>query len=130
VKPCLDCGEPTVGSRCDGCRIARPSRPSNAHPLLRTARWARLSRSLRKRSPFCEVCGRTDQLSVDHIVPASERPDLIFEIENLRVLCRHHNQSRGNRCTDQERQQVLAALAKRTPSPHAERAQPRPSVAS
>jgi hypothetical protein len=44
------------------------------------------------------------------VIPASERPDLIFAIPNLRVLCLHCNQSRGNRCTGQERQAVLAAL--------------------
>jgi 5-methylcytosine-specific restriction endonuclease McrA len=116
LRPCLGCGEPTTGSRCPDCAIPRPSRLSTAHPKLRTHRWQRLSERLRRRSPFCEICGSTDRLSVDHVIPASERPDLIFAIENLRVLCLHHNQSRGNRCTDEERQQVLDTLAKRRPS--------------
>jgi 5-methylcytosine-specific restriction endonuclease McrA len=116
-RPCLLCGAPIPsGSRCPDCRIARPSKPPTAHPLLRTYRWDQLSKRLRNRSPFCEICDSTDRLSVDHVIPASERPDLIFAIENLRVLCLHHNQSRGNRCTEEERQRVLDALAKRKPS--------------
>jgi 5-methylcytosine-specific restriction endonuclease McrA len=114
TKLCL-CGEDAEPgrSRCADCRLPRTPRPSTAHPALRTARWTRLSRSLRKASPFCELCGSTEQLQVDHIIPASEDETLIFDRCNLRVICGWHNRSRSNNCTDDERAAVHAAIARR-----------------
>lgn len=111
MKPCLGCGDPVEGSRCPGCR-PKDSRPSRSHPYLHTARWTGLSKRLRKLSSQCEGCGSTKNLSVDHIIPASEREDLIFNVHNLRVWCMDCQRHRGNRCTDEERQMVEARLAK------------------
>jgi 5-methylcytosine-specific restriction endonuclease McrA len=77
---------------------------------LHTTRWAKLSKRLRRMSPFCESCGSTEHLSVDHVIPASERPDLIFEVANLRILCSTCNQKRGNNCTNEERAMVEQRL--------------------
>jgi hypothetical protein len=61
-------------------------------------------------SSFCEMCSATDRLSVDHVIPVSERPDLAYEILNTRVLCLSCNGRRGNNCTDAEREAVLNAI--------------------
>ena len=61
----------------------------------------------RKASPFCEFCSATQNLSADHIIPVSERPDLAYEVANIRVLCLECNGRRGNNCTDEEREAVL-----------------------
>ena len=61
-------------------------------------------------SPFCEWCEATEQLSVDHVIPVSERPDLAYKVENCRVLCLSCNGKRANNCTDDERATVLKRL--------------------
>lgn len=58
-------------------------------------------------------CGTKDNLTGDHIIPVSERPDLAYELLNVTVRCRSCNGRRANHCTDAERQQVLDALAAR-----------------
>ncbi|ULN33620.1 HNH endonuclease [Mycolicibacterium smegmatis] len=70
-----------------------------------------MSKRLRRLSPFCENCGSTTGLSADHIVPASERPDLVYEMANLRVLCMNCNRRRGNNCTPKERAMVEQRMA-------------------
>jgi 5-methylcytosine-specific restriction endonuclease McrA len=49
---------------------------------------------------------------VDHVVPLSDPlgAQLAHDELNLRVLCRSHNAERDDRCTDQQRQQVLDAI--------------------
>lgn len=114
-RPCLTCGQLiAAGSRCTDCR------PTNARYRRgkqgRTAsdwRWRKLSQKLRRLSPFCERCLATTDLTVDKIIPLSERPDLAHEELNLRVYCRSCNGERGDRVTDHERQQVLGAIAAR-----------------
>ena len=112
LRPCLGCGDPTTGSRCPDCAIPRPSRPSTPpHPKLRTAQWERLSKRLRKLTPFCELCEVTENLTVDHVIPLSQDDALAYVIENLRVLCRSCNSRRAATCTDEERQRVHDAIA-------------------
>lgn len=118
LKPCLDCGEPSEGTRCDEHRRAQVRDRSRARTRRTdTARWKRLSRRLRKLSPFCEFCGATDTLSVDHIIPVSQRPDLEYVIDNCRILCRSCNSARGDRVTDDERAAVLQRIATRGGAP-------------
>jgi 5-methylcytosine-specific restriction endonuclease McrA len=64
-------------------------------------------------SPFCEWCGAVDDLTVDHIIPSSEAPGLVYEICNLRVLCRDCNTRRGTNVTDDERNLVYVAIRAR-----------------
>ncbi|RUP30707.1 MAG: HNH endonuclease [Mycolicibacterium sp.] len=77
-------------------------------------RWRKLSQSIRREVKFCEVprCPDTD-LTVDHIIPIDEAPDLIYARENLRVMCRTHNGQRQDKCTDAEREQVQARIRAR-----------------
>lgn len=113
-RPCIhpSCGElVTGGSRCPEHRIKRKG--TQHHPHLNSNRWKRLSKRLRKASPFCELCGATERLAVDHIIPLSEDPTLAFAVENTRVLCVSCNATRKDHCTDEERQDVLARIAQR-----------------
>ncbi|MCI4675291.1 hypothetical protein [Candidatus Mycolicibacterium alkanivorans] len=53
MTPCLTCGEPGRGSRCDSCRgYDRQHR--------------KLSRKARRLQPFCQSCGSTENLQLDH----------------------------------------------------------------
>lgn len=113
-KPCLACGEDAEPgkSRCADCQPKRTTTLSRAE-RHRTSAWDRLSARLRKASPFCERCGATTDLTVDHIIPLAQDPALALEPLNCRVLCRFHNGQRQHRCTDAERQAVHAAIAAR-----------------
>lgn len=112
-RPCLECGYLIAsGSRCADCkpknlRYERGKRGRTASDW----RWRKLSQKLRSLSRFCERCLAATDLTVDHIIPPAERPDLTYEVLNLRVWCRSCNGSRGDRVTDHERQQVLDAIA-------------------
>ena len=114
LRPCLVCGAPSEQSRCpdDRPKPTNKVRPKG-HVHTNTTRWKRLSAKARKASPFCEICSATQTLSADHIIPVSERPDLAHEILNIRVLCLVCNGRRGNNCTDEEREAVLARLQAR-----------------
>lgn len=114
-KPCISCGELIAsGSRCPGCRLPTASRPkASATRRGYDHRWANLSKRLRKQSPFCQTCGSTTNLTVDHIIPLSESPDLRLEPLNCQVLCRTCNSRRNNRCANDERQAVHTAITAR-----------------
>lgn len=110
-RPCIQCGT-LVDPPASRCKLHKiKSTGIRSHPYLHTARWEKLSKKLRKHSPFCESCNATTHLSVDHVIPVSERPDLVFVVENCRVLCATCNGRRGNRCTDDERTRVETAIA-------------------
>jgi 5-methylcytosine-specific restriction endonuclease McrA len=109
LRPCLDCGTPSDGPRCPAHTTTTKQRPKG-HIHTNTTRWKNLSKRLRKLSPFCELCGAREQLSVDHILPVSEAPELVFAEENLRVGCLSCNGSRGNRFTHDEAHAVLKRL--------------------
>jgi 5-methylcytosine-specific restriction endonuclease McrA len=112
-RPCIGCGSLIErGSRCGPCTPKRKTRDT-AHAGT-DWRWRKISEKLRRLSPFCEVPGCTSKdLTVDHIIPVSERPDLAKDELNCRVLCRSHNAARGTTCTDAERDQVLSAIKAR-----------------
>lgn len=116
-RPCIKCGVLiATGSRCDDCRLRHRTTPRGTKGRTATdRRWRNLSQKLRRASPFCELPGCTSvDLTVDHIIPLSERTYLAYDEANLRVICRRHNAAKGNRCTDIERDHVLAAIAART----------------
>lgn len=112
-RPCIDCGDliPT-GSRCPDCQPKRTTTKTRRE-RHRPAAWDRLSKRLRRASPFCEFCSATDDLISDHIIPISEDPTLALEPLNCRVLCRSCNARRKDTCTDEERQMVRARIAAR-----------------
>jgi 5-methylcytosine-specific restriction endonuclease McrA len=109
---CLDCGAmtapPTTGpmlcARCSSVRAARSTprkrshqeRRSSPEALARRAEsqrfynsgaWRRTRDAVRKRDGACLMCGSRHRLTVDHIVPRRDAPELAFEPSNLRTLC-------------------------------------------
>lgn len=113
ARPCLVCGEVTDQSRCPEHRPKDLRRHRGRGHTNDDPRMRRLSRRLRRDSPFCEWCGSTTDLTVDHIVPKSEVPALTYNVANLRVLCRDCNSRRGTNVTDDERNAVYAAVEAR-----------------
>jgi 5-methylcytosine-specific restriction protein A len=89
-RPCLDCGVLTmVGNRCQAHRAAAQSRwkENRPNPYLDPA-WRKLSSQMRRKHPWCEVCGKTTDLTVDHLDPLSKGGPLLAEEHRLRVICR------------------------------------------
>jgi hypothetical protein len=67
-----------------------------------SARWKQLRyETLKKYGARCQCCGRTAKdgvkLHVDHIKPRSLYPELIFDSNNLQVLCEDCNLGKLNR---------------------------------
>lgn len=92
-RPCLVCGEPSAESRCPDHRVHKTH--TGRHAVhTNTTRWKKLSRKLRRMQPFCSTCGARDDLTVDHKVPLTERPDLAYDLANLDVLCRSCNSAK------------------------------------
>lgn len=62
-------------------------------------RWDRLSIAFRKKHPFCRWCEQNDRDTladvVDHILPAADFPDLMYELGNLQSLCTDHHAMKG-----------------------------------
>jgi hypothetical protein len=54
-------------------------------------RWTRLSERFRRLNPFCRFCLQRGLLPfcdvADHIIPAADRPDLMFDWDNIQSLC-------------------------------------------
>ena len=111
ARPCLDCGAPSAGTRCPECsRQQQRDVPRDHVASINNSRWKRLSQRLRRAAPHCEACNAITELTVDHIVPVADVPELAYAQENCRVLCRTCNGRRGNRHTDSEIHEVLRRL--------------------
>jgi 5-methylcytosine-specific restriction endonuclease McrA len=88
LRPCLDCGAPAPASRCaEHAPDRRPSRRPTSWS------WRKLSRRARARSPFCERCGATEDLTLDHVVPLARGG--ASSLANAQVLCRSCNSAKG-----------------------------------
>lgn len=44
-------------------------------------------------------CESTEQLEADHILELADHPELAFDVDNLRTLCRPHHIERGRQGT-------------------------------
>ena len=76
LKPCLDCGRITTGSRCPSCRRASPYQKHS---------WRQLSMLVVNRDGVCVRCGSTYYLNAHHVIPRSQGgPD---DVSNLVSLC-------------------------------------------
>ena len=68
---------------------------------LHTNRWTEASRRHRRHNPLCVYCARAGRITqaevVDHIIPRSEAPHLMWEPSNWQSLCK--------RCHDITKQQ-------------------------
>ena len=58
-----------------------------------TKEWQRFRALVfKERGKACELCGSTDRVTVHHLKPVKERPDLMFDMNNVQCLClSHHN---------------------------------------
>ena len=63
LKPCLDCGRITTGSRCPSCRRAS---------LYQQPAWRQLADFVVARDGSCRECGSTHYLAAHHVVPRNE----------------------------------------------------------
>lgn len=93
-RPCLVCGAPSVNTRCGAHVVQRfkPSRPEYAN-----AAWRKLSRAMRAAQPWCTLCGRTEDLTLDHVVPLAKGGTVVPDANGVIVLCRSCNSRRGAR---------------------------------
>lgn len=58
--------------------------------------WERLSKRMRSEpGACCALCGSTEHLSVDHLVPLARGGELLPGPDGLRLLCRSCNSRRG-----------------------------------
>lgn len=58
----------------------------NQH-LYNTYRWHQLRKKVVSNHPYCCICGSTERLSADHIIPPKGNEELFFDEGNLQVLC-------------------------------------------
>ena len=99
MRVCIECGEVGTGTRCEQCQAVRAWRANQmrggATARGYTRAWEKRAAKVKRAQPYCSVCGATEDLTVDHIVPkargGSDEPD------NLRTLCRRHNSAKGGR---------------------------------
>lgn len=109
LQPCIECGVLGEANRCPAHRLpAHPKARRGDHPASRNRhKWRRFSKRLRKLSPFCEFCGATEDLTVDHIVRVTDRPDWTYEPDNCRILCRTCNGKISDQPASCELEQVI-----------------------
>lgn len=63
-----------------------------------SSRWIKLTAAVKERDgAVCVFCGATEDITVDHIKSAKNYPDLIWDMDNLRVLCRPCNSRKGTK---------------------------------
>lgn len=88
--PCLTCGTPTrIGSHCAEHQPIRQRTQRYNHA------WRRASQEARRRQPWCSVCGATEDLTADHLVPLAAGGELVPDASLIDVKCRRHNSARG-----------------------------------
>jgi hypothetical protein len=70
--------------------------------------WIILRKSVLKKYGYrCLKCGEARHICVDHIKPRSKYPELSLDLDNLQVLCRSCNSSKGDRNTEDYRNHAL-----------------------
>lgn len=111
-RPCLGCGELTNTSRCESCKKPKQNKTSFRERGY-DAKWDRLSAQARKQQPWCTYCGHTHDLTGDHRVPVTARPDWMHEPFNLVVACRRCNSSKRASHTQQDIDEIEALIAAR-----------------
>jgi hypothetical protein len=97
LKPCLDCGQPTDGNRCDEHRVDNTTFKSSASVRGYDRTWRKLSERARRRQRFCEDCGTTEDLQADHSPQAWTRKaqGLPIRLQDISVVCGPCNRRRG-----------------------------------
>lgn len=93
-RPCSQCGTIVRNSHlCLECKrkreALRPSRSARGYDY----KWQKLSKLARQLQPFCRVCHSTQDLTADHIISLANGGR--NELQNIQVLCRSCNSSKG-----------------------------------
>lgn len=66
--------------------------------IYSSKRWERARFLAKRRDGFrCASCGSRERLEVHHLQRVRDRPDLAFELANLRTLCRDCHEVETNR---------------------------------
>lgn len=108
LRPCLDCGTPVDTPRCSECAppVERERHNRKSSPRARgyDTAWDRLSKRARALQPFCEVCGATTDLQLDHSEEAWTRKALgrAIRLQDVTVVCGYHNRERGRQRPNQD----------------------------
>ncbi len=94
LRPCLSCGEPCAGPRCD--EHTTDPKPPAAQRGYDSA-WNRLSKRARRLQPFCSDCGSTEDLQSDHTPQAWARraAGKAIRLSDIQVLCGPCNRAAG-----------------------------------
>ena len=85
LRPCIQCGEPSPGTRCSPCRGY-------------DSQWERLSKKARRMQSWCTDCRSTENLQLDHLPSAWERKAKGLRIRlgiDAEVVCGPCNTARG-----------------------------------
>ena len=95
LRPCLDCGTPSAGPRCDDHTTNTRTR---ARQRGYNAEWDKLSRRARKLQPWCLDCGSTERLEADHLPSAWERQAAgkPLRLADVEIVCNRCNVKRGS----------------------------------
>jgi len=112
MKPCIDCGTPTDGTRCPTHATIRKQQTQATHQAKRNARGGRRTRGgahMNGAPPLhsvCWICGRqatnpNDPMQWDHLTPISQGGDQRGEVAPAHRSCNitrsNKGRSRGNR---------------------------------
>lgn len=74
------------------------ARRRTAQRFYSSPEWRRVRDAVRRRDGACLECGTRRDLTVDHIIPRTKAPELAYDPENLRTLCRRcHGRADGIR---------------------------------
>lgn len=57
----------------------------------RSPLWPKLREEHLKKEPFCQICGKSNDLEVHHKIPVSLCPNRELDPSNLITLCSHHH---------------------------------------
>jgi 5-methylcytosine-specific restriction enzyme A len=94
MRPCIDCGEPTEGTRCAEHTIdTKPSAAARGYDH----QWTKLSKRARRLQPFCLRCGAVEDLQTDHTPEAWARKAAgkPIRLQDVQVLCGPCNRDAG-----------------------------------
>jgi 5-methylcytosine-specific restriction endonuclease McrA len=90
LKPCIECGRRSEGTRCPEHERQHQRRKNNDARYRRTYAWQQLSRATRAATPQCVRCGSTADLTADHVIPRSVAGGVV-------TLCRRCNGRKADR---------------------------------
>lgn len=94
LRPCLDCGAPSTGPRCDDHTTdTKPTAQARGYDH----QWNQLSKRARRLQPFCGSCGSTEDLQCDHTPEAWARKAAgkPIRLRDVQILCGPCNRDAG-----------------------------------